>query len=361
MHASLGASHPEWQVKITRDRQGGLGFANGSRFRALASTKRMGRGEAAFGTLADEAAFWAWPAEQFAALEAASANMHLITTGNGPGDYVEALWRSADQPGSPWRKAFLPWHAHPRRSAAWYESMVEHAAEPRLAHREYAATPEEAFAAPEGMFFERFDAERNAPRIMPPQHNWETWRAVDFGFHWPACLWIQISPAGQPIVIAELARRETFNWTTAEFADRILKMDGLLGLFEVPRGTYCDPAGKGVQSQTGDSEFRTFQIKGLTPIACTSSRHDGCVRIMNALADPNLPLVVSKSCKWLIEGLGAVSPDKGHPDVYDEKSDYRHALDALRYFFVNRPVGGSVDWVPGNYDALPDVGGGIYF
>jgi hypothetical protein len=168
------------------------------------------------------------------------------------------------------------------------------------------------------------------------------------------------SQLGQPIVIAELARRQPFDWTTEVFAERILKMDGLLGLFEVPRGTYCDPAGMGVQSQTGESEFKKLRQKGLVPISRSSSVRDGCVRIMDSLADPELPLLVSKSCKWLIECLGAVSPDKSHPDVYDEKSDYDHALDALRYFFVNRPVGGNVDWVSGDYDSLPDVGGGIF-
>ena len=271
------------------------------------------------------------------------------------------MWRAAQQGEGRYRALFYHWHLHPHRDQRWYATTVEQATEPRLAHREFAVTPEEAFAAPEGIFFERFDAERNAPGILPPVHNWETWRAVDFGFHNPVCLWIQISPTGQPIVIAELARRKPFDWTTEEFADRILKMDGLLGLFEVPRGTYCDPAGQGVQSQTGESEFKKLRQKGLMPIAKPSSVRDGCVRIMDALADPDLPLLVSHSCKWLIECLGSVSPDKNHPDVYDEKSDYDHALDALRYFFVNRPVGGNIGWVMDDYDSLPDVGGGIFF
>ena len=123
----------------------------------------------------------------------------------------------------------------------------------------------------------------------------------------------------------------------------------------MPRGTYCDPAGQGVQSQTGESEFKKLQQKGLMPIAKPSSVRDGCMRIMDALADPDLPLLVSrKPAVHRVSGTRC-SPDKNHPDVYDENSDYDHALDALRYFFVNRPVGGNVDWVSNDYDSLPEA------
>ena len=229
---------------------------------------------------------------------------------------------------------------------------VTQAAEPRLAQREFAASPEEAFAAPEGVFFERWSIEQNASRLIYAQHNWETWRAVDFGFHWPACLWLQFTPHGQVVVVAELARREPFNWTTAEFADEIAKVDASLKLFEPPRGTFCDPAGKGVSPQTGESEFQTFALKGLAPIGEQSSRRDGCVRLMDAISDPELPLQVSQNCPWLIEALGSVSPDRHRPDLYDERSSYCHVLDALRYFCINQAVG-QQEWISIDYDELP--------
>jgi hypothetical protein len=56
---------------------------------------------------------------------------------------------------------------------------------------------------------------------------------------------------------------------------------------------------------------------------------------MSHLADPVLPLVVSRDCPWLIEALSSVKPDKHRPDLYDEQSEYTHALDALRYWAVN--------------------------
>ena len=153
-------------------------------------------------------------------------------------------------------------------------------------------------------------------------------------------------------MVAELARREPFNWTTAEFADKIAEIDAGLGLFEPPRGTFCDPAGKGVSPQTGESEFEVFRLKGLAPSGESSSIRDGCVRIMDAIADPELPLQVSKTCPWLIEALGSISPDRKRPDLYDEKSSYTHVLDALRYFCVNQAVG-QQEWIDVDYDSLP--------
>jgi hypothetical protein len=64
---------------------------------------------------------------------------------------------------------------------------------------------------------------------------------------------------------------------------------------------------------------------------------------MDALAHPELPLVVSARCHWTIEALSSVPPDPHQPERYDERSPYTHLLDALRYFAVNGPpVGGSV-------------------
>ena len=102
---------------------------------------------------------------------------------------------------------------------------------------------------------------------MKPQHNWPTWRAVDFGYHYPACLWLQEAPSGQVRVVAELAGRKRFDWTTEEFADAILAKDASLGLVEEPCVTFCDPAGNGVNAQTGESEVEVFKVKGLAPVS----------------------------------------------------------------------------------------------
>ena len=151
----------------------------------------------------------------------------------------------------------------------------------------------------------------------------------------------KISPAGQPVVIAELARREAFNWTTEEFCDRILKMDGLLGLFEGAARHVLRPGRSGcAEARPASLRSRSCARKAFIQIADKSSIRDGCVRIMDALADPDLPLLVSKSCKWLIEVSGPVGArQENHPDVYGEKSDLRSRAGCAA-LLLRQPAGG---------------------
>jgi hypothetical protein len=333
----LRAALPEeWQATIVGDRRQSLTFANGSRFRALTTTKRMGRSHAAYGALIDEFCFWDAQEEELLALEAACERLHIVSSGNGAGDHAHKLWRQAERSLGVWKTLFLPWHAHPGRDEAWYAQNVLAAASPRLARREYASTPEEAFAAPEGVFFERFSRERNVAEIeiLP---NWETYRCLDFGYHSPACAWIQVSPKGQQFVVGELTPHDL---TTDEFAEAILEKEKSFGLIEQPRHTYADPAGNAVNSQSSRSEVQIFRRHGIHCRSKSSGVREGCVLLMNALADPELPLVVAKSCHWTIEALASVPPDPHQPERYDERSPYEHILDALRYFMVNSPPTG---------------------
>jgi hypothetical protein len=359
LHASIPAElHPQ---KLIKDNTTQIRFANHSRFEVVKATKRAGRSKAAYATLLDELAFLDWPPAQLSALDAASERLYATTTGNGPGDLAHSIWRQAQEGTGRWRAVFYPWSAHPGRvtDPDWYRKNVTESPEPRLALREYAATPEQAFAAPEGIYFERWDPKRNAPYLLRPALNWETRRAVDFGFHNPACLWVQISPKGQFCVVSELAQREPFNWTTEEFAEAILERDRELHLAVPISGTFCDPAGKSVEATTGISEFDLFASKGLAPSGEVSSVRDGCVRLMDNIADPTLPLLVNRSCEWLVEALGSVPPDRNHPDVYDRSTPYAHVLDALRYFMINQSAG-EYAYIPIDYDEFPTPGGGIF-
>jgi len=333
-----GGLPPEWQARIVVDRRQSLSFANGSRFKALTTTKRMGRSHAAYGALIDEFCFFDAEEEELSALEAACERIHIVSSGNGAGDYAHTLWRQAESGEGVWRTLFLPWGAHPHRDAAWYARTVLSATSPRLARREYAASPEEAFAAPEGVFFERFTRERNVAEIEVV-NNWGTYRCIDFGYHSPACAWLQVSPKGQWFVVAELVPHDL---TTDEFATAILAEEEQLGLAKPPlRATYCDPAGNAVNSHTSESEVRIFAHHGIHCHSKTSGVREGCVVLMDALAHPELPLTVASCCRWTIEALSSVAPDPHQSDRYDERSPYAHILDALRYFAVNGPsVGG---------------------
>ena len=330
----LRAALPQhWQVPLTVDQKHRLGFANGSRFWAPTTTKRIGRSHAIYGALADEFCFWDAQAEELSAINPACERIHIVSSGNGAGDHAHQLWRDAERGIGVWRTLFLPWDAHPGRDEAWYAQNVLAAASPRLARREYASSPEEAFAAPEGVFFERFSREGNVAQVSIVA-NWPTYRCIDFGFHYPACAWLQISPKGQWFVVAELTPHDV---TTDEFAEAILKREKGFGLIEKPRATNVDPAGNAVNSHTSETEVKILRRHGITCRSKPSGVREGCVLLMNALADPQLPLVVAGSCHATIEALASVPPDPHQPERYDERSQHTHILDALRYFAVNGP------------------------
>jgi hypothetical protein len=323
-------------VSLIVDNTEQIVLSNGSRFESMKATKRAGRSKAAYAGFADEFAFWDWPDEQLNALDSACERLYAVTTGNGPGDLAHTIWDQAERHEGRWKALFIPWHAHPGRDSEWYRLNVTEAPEPRLARREHAATPEDALSAPGGSYFERFTRERNVATVRPVS-GWTTWRGVDFGFRHPACVWVQKSPAGQLFVIAELAPS---NMTTEEFRDAIVAIDKRLGV--APRYSYCDPAGNAANVQTAESEFDVLKRAHLNPRSKPSSIRDGCIRMMNLLADPDLPLVVSEDCPELIRCMTQVKPDKSRPELYDQREDspYQHLLDALRYLLVNKPSGG---------------------
>ena len=338
MHASIpDVLRPQ---AIVEDNVQSLAFANGSRIDALSSTSSIGRGRSAYLGVADEVAFWPEAERQMVALEAACERLIVVSTGDGPHGYLPRLWKQAKAGRGGWTPLFLDWTAVPSRDADFYRETVLEAVEPRLARREYPSTPEEAFQAPEGIYFERFDPQRNVGDIaIVPE--WRTARAVDHGYHSPACLWIQTSPAGQRFVVAELAPHRL---TTEEFAQTILAKERAFGLAEPPHTSYCDPAGRAANVQTAQSEWEIFTRFGLNPVGRASGVRDGNLRLMAALADEKLPLVVSRDCPWLIEALGSVRPDKHRPDIPDETSEYAHILDALRYGLVNLPADAGEPW-----------------
>lgn len=140
-------------------------------------------------------------------------------------------------------------------------------------------------------------------------------------------------------MVTELAQH---NLTTDEFAAAILMKEKGFQLVAKPRATYVDPAGNSVNSHTSESEVKVLRRHGISCRSKSSGVREGCVLLMDALADPKLPLVVASYCTWTIEAFASVPPDPHQPERYDERSPYEHILDALRYFAVNSPPVGRV-------------------
>ena len=111
----------EWRPRISGKTRRELRLANGSVFRALTATQPIARGLAAYWGLADEYAFWPWPARQLAAMESGCARLHIVSTGNGADDAFAALYENAAAGRGAYRTLFIGSDADPRRNEDWYQ------------------------------------------------------------------------------------------------------------------------------------------------------------------------------------------------------------------------------------------------
>ena len=111
-----------WRPRIAGKTRRELRLANGSSYRALTATQPIARGLAAYWGLADEYAFWPWPARQLAAMESGCARLHIVSTGNGADDAFAALYENAAAGRGAYQTLFIPSDADPRRD----EEVVSH-------------------------------------------------------------------------------------------------------------------------------------------------------------------------------------------------------------------------------------------
>ena len=337
-----------WRPKISGKTRRELRLANGSSYRALTATQPIARGLAAYWGLADEYAFWPWPARQLQAMESGCSRLHIVSTGNGSDDAFAALYENAKAGRGAYQTLFIPSDADPRRNEEWYRLNVTEAADPDSARREHARSVQDAFRSAEGVFFKKFSFERNVAEVEIVD-NWESYRAIDFGLRHAACLWAQRSSQGQLFIVDELL---TCDLSTAEFAEAIKAHEAPFNLIEPSLVSYCDPAGKAANTQTTKTEFDVFAVAGLRPYGKNSGVRDGCVQIMNLLAAEEQPLVIASRCEGLIRALSQIKPHRANHEIYDKDHElFSHPLDALRYLLVSGVPGAGSQTVSWNADA----------
>ena len=166
--------------------------------------------------------------------------------------------------------------------------------------------------------------------------NLPLYRSLDFGFVNPfVCLWIQVDGEGVVRVIDEYVRsRATIDVHAEEIKGRTPGGEGRLA------GTFCDPAGAGVNDVTGTSIIRELRSMGVAVRYRRSGILEGIELIRRAIraGDGKSRLVISPNCQRLIEAMQCYH----YPDSVTAGSElplkdgiYDHPIDSLRYFFVN--------------------------
>ena len=193
------------------------------------------------------------------------------------------------------------------------------------------------------------------------------YRAWDFGFHAPVCLFAQVDPEGRLVLGHEIVGSQQ---TTRDFAQAVIRRSGewfpnhAAGFEDC-----CDPAGQQIKSMESErNERRDTEILAGLGIHATYeygwSRKDGRTLVHQCLAlraDSTPALIVDgTTCPTLTQAfLGRyVFPETKDGRVKDEPDDDTHpwadVMAALRYLVTHtyRKLG-LIRFTPGGGLALP--------
>jgi hypothetical protein len=131
----------------TRD----LAWGNGSRIRSMPATAAAGVSFDCSLIVLDEAAFMQHGARLFRTatptIDNGNGQIIILSTANGLGGFFRNLWVKAVSGANNYKPIFLPWWAHPKRDAAFYEGVVKDSDDPATVPENYPANPGEAFLA----------------------------------------------------------------------------------------------------------------------------------------------------------------------------------------------------------------------
>ena len=194
----------------------------------------------------------------------------------------------------------------------------------------------------EGLIYPAFDCRVHVDRQLVLRPQLPTWRAIDWGFNEFVCLWIQADKAGNVYVVDEYCSRHT---TTAYNARGVLARHQDKDKNLRVEATYCDPAGASRNDQTGYSDVQVFEAMGIPCTYATSpwarEVRNGINLIRSLLQPAAGPprLKVAANCTRLIEAFETYRSRQVNGQYVDEPLKPQpcdHAMDALRYFAVNR-------------------------
>lgn len=203
-----------------------------------------------------------------------------------------------------------------------------------LSEARWQQEQEISFEARSDLVYSEFDPQRH---ILGDdwlvRRDWEIYRSVDFGFHHPFVLWLQLTPEGEVIVFDEWSESDH---TTDDMLRAIRNVDLAHGISESDvTWTACDPAGAAAQD-AGISPANVMQRAGIKLRYRSSRISPGVERVKSALSDAagRVGLRISPRCRNLIADLRRYRwATGGDEPLKDGLCD--HSLDALRYFFVN--------------------------
>jgi hypothetical protein len=189
-----------------------------------------------------------------------------------------------------------------------------------------------------GLVYPSFDRAIHVQAALDFRADLPTYRAIDWGLNDFVCLWLQEAPGGRVVVVDELWLRQA---TVHQAARQIRDMDRDWRI----EATYCDPAGRNRNDQTGYSDVEIFAREGLpcnyalTPWAREVRNGINLIRAALKPAGGEPRLTIAATCTQLIAAMEQYRLREVNGLYVDEPIKPQpcdHPVDALRYYFVNR-------------------------
>ena len=333
---------PDWlRPKILSQNQTTLQFSEQVRVMAFPSSANIGRTFTLSELLLDEAAYLPQAREMWLGLFptlGTKSKAVIASTPNGKFNLFYDLWSAENDFG----KTRIHYSEHPERDAAWADTARKGYTRPEDWDREM----ELSFSGFSGKrVYGGFDRTTHVRDIsFTPKPSGIVYRGWDFGYHFPACVWLTKDDKDRYIILRELLGRDISIDKFARQVIDISKAEFGGTLFR----DFCDPAGAQTKDVvTVNSEKSSVDVLrglGVNPEFRFTNINEGLERVRELMAiraDGNTGLIVSERCGDMIDGFlgGYHYPDKDVPGELPEKDGYYdHLMDAFRYVIVNAVV-----------------------
>ena len=189
-------------------------------------------------------------------------------------------------------------------------------------------------------FYSGFNSLRHV-RELTYIPNKTIYRGIDFGFHHPACLWMQKDVNDRFMVLKELMGREI---TIDKFAPKIIEFENEHFHGHNQYETYYDPAGNQVNDKSEKTSVEVLADHGIHGYCKQSTYRERKEIIERKLATMHgdIPaLIVDKSCRTIEEGFlgGYHYPQakamKQTPEEPVRDGFYEHLMNCMEYIIVN--------------------------
>lgn len=179
--------------------------------------------------------------------------------------------------------------------------------------------------------YPEFKSELHISKLAPIPYR-DIWRGWDFGYHHPACVWLQVADNDRIHILAELMGTEVI---LQNFTDQVNALSKKL----FPGWDFKDAGDPAVRARSDKNERTSADILRYNGIHIQSRPtlvKDGINLVRSLLtprADNYVQVKVDESCSTLIEGfLGGYQRNEEDEPIKD--NFYEHIFDALRYAIV---------------------------